>query len=336
MLVDRLPATPADDRRHTGSQPRLDRLAGRRRRLGQPAAARSSSNRATVSAAHFLLVPMTPDGPRLIHPTAYSPVRSVPSGSHTRPPSVRISPRRSSKERPGAAGRGSRSSGSRAARDHLVLRGGHARSRLEAVAHHTHAGHPSAAGLAEDLDRRAQKRSSIRCERPLGRRGRELAQDGHVAARGRRGLVAGSSATSGGSTMTSTRASSPSSRSSGVVNAASTGPRRPSTTTSVIEAAASAAIAWSAASVDASSSRVQRRASARRRARRCRCRSRRRACRTDRRPRRRTAGGRCTRRRTRWRDRPRAFLAGEAEPVVARCADRVDDRVVALEQLLAP
>ena len=49
-------------------------------------AASSSRIRATVSAASFLLVPITPDGPRLIQPTQYSP-------GPTRPPSLAISPR---------------------------------------------------------------------------------------------------------------------------------------------------------------------------------------------------------------------------------------------------
>jgi hypothetical protein len=61
----------------------------------RPASA-SATILATVSAASFLLVPITPLGPRLIHPTTYSPRRERPSSSQTRPPSLRIRPRRSS------------------------------------------------------------------------------------------------------------------------------------------------------------------------------------------------------------------------------------------------
>ena len=45
-------------------------------------------------------------------------------------------------------------------------------------------------------------------------------------------------------------------------------------------------------------------------------------------------GGRCTRRRIRWRRPTRAVVARDSQPVVRRRADRVDDRVVALEQVL--
>ena len=63
----------------------------------------------------------------------------------------------------------------------------------------------------------------------------------------------GSSATSDGSTIDVDARQLAELAQLGVVKAASAGPRRPSTATSVIEAAPSAAIAWSAASVDASS-----------------------------------------------------------------------------------
>src|SRR4051794_23243477 len=89
------PATRACSQASTASPPPSGGFVSRPR-------ARSSSSPATVSAAHFLFVPMTPDGPRLIQPTAYSPTRGVPSSSHTRPPSLRIRPRSSSNGTPGS------------------------------------------------------------------------------------------------------------------------------------------------------------------------------------------------------------------------------------------
>ena len=67
------------------------------RRKAAPARA-SSSRSSTVSVASFLLVPMTPLGPRLIQPATY--VRSVPS---TRPFALGIVPRCSSNGTPGRA-----------------------------------------------------------------------------------------------------------------------------------------------------------------------------------------------------------------------------------------
>ena len=84
------------------AQPRLDRVAaGAAGSLSRPAC-RSSTSCATVSVAHFLFVPITPDGPRLIQPTAYSP------GAACRPP------RRRGRRRCGS-GRGARRTGRRAA-----------------------------------------------------------------------------------------------------------------------------------------------------------------------------------------------------------------------------
>src|ERR671931_394972 len=48
----------------------------------------SSISFTIVSVASFLFVPITPDGPRLIQPTAYSPGVGCPSSSVTRPPAV--------------------------------------------------------------------------------------------------------------------------------------------------------------------------------------------------------------------------------------------------------
>ena len=57
---------------------------------------------ATVWAASGLLVPMTPVGPRLIQPAAYSPTTGcLVSGSRTRPCSFRITPQLSWNGTPG-------------------------------------------------------------------------------------------------------------------------------------------------------------------------------------------------------------------------------------------
>ena len=95
----------------------------------------------------------------------------------------------------------------------------------------------------------------------LGRARRVVAQDLDVALRvasavlGQPARAGSSSSRSPGRRSTSARCSSPSSRSSGLVNAACAGPRRPSMTTSLdLRRRASASIAWSAVSVAASSS----------------------------------------------------------------------------------
>ena len=100
--VDRLPALVGDVVRGALGEQLLDRG-----RIGVAApeairpASTSSSRLSTVSWASFLLVPITPDGPRLIQPTAYWPGTCSPlSGSVTRPPSLGITPRRSSNGTP--------------------------------------------------------------------------------------------------------------------------------------------------------------------------------------------------------------------------------------------
>src|SRR5213596_3641777 len=66
-------------------------------------AARSSIMHATVWAASGLLVPMTPVGPRLIQPAAYSPrTGRLVSGSRTLPLSFRMTPQLSLKGTPGS------------------------------------------------------------------------------------------------------------------------------------------------------------------------------------------------------------------------------------------
>ena len=58
---------------------------------------------ATVSAASGLLVPMTPVGPRLIHPAVYCPTSGCfVCGSRTRPLSLRMTAQSSLKGTPGS------------------------------------------------------------------------------------------------------------------------------------------------------------------------------------------------------------------------------------------
>ena len=112
-VVDRLPALPGDGvGRALASQAAIASASGSAGAPSVPASA-SSTIRATVSAASFLLVPITPDGPRLIQPTAYSPRRAAPSSSQRGRPrcgSARGA-RRTGRRR--AARRGSRSSAAR-------------------------------------------------------------------------------------------------------------------------------------------------------------------------------------------------------------------------------
>ena len=104
-----------------------------------------------------------------------------------------------------------------------------------------------------------RKRSTIRFGFPAGRAPRTRAGSDVLARRlvglvgiemPRRLVELGSA----GSTITSARSSSPSSSSSGFVNAACTGPRRPRITISSTASEASTSIAWSAVSVARSSS----------------------------------------------------------------------------------
>ena len=67
--VDRLPADIGDVVGRALGQDLLDRRLDRVA-LGNAPAARSSKRLTIVSCASFLLVPMTPEGPRLIQPTA--------------------------------------------------------------------------------------------------------------------------------------------------------------------------------------------------------------------------------------------------------------------------
>ena len=79
VRVDRAPALPGDELRALLREELLAALAGSASSgvLSLPAS-RSSRIRATVSVASFLLVPMTPDGPRLTQPTTYSPTSCSP------------------------------------------------------------------------------------------------------------------------------------------------------------------------------------------------------------------------------------------------------------------
>ena len=98
--VDRLPARVGDVLRNALREPALHR-GGIGRLARKPPASRSASRLSTVSWASFLFVPMTPEGPRLIQPTAYWPVTCRPlSGSLTLPPSLGITPPRSSNGMP--------------------------------------------------------------------------------------------------------------------------------------------------------------------------------------------------------------------------------------------
>ena len=103
--VDRLPARVGDVVGLALGDQRLDRCRVRIRRvLAAGRARRSSRIISTVSWASFLLVPITPVGPRLIQPTQYWPPTWSPSGScRTRPPSLGITARRSSNGTPGLA-----------------------------------------------------------------------------------------------------------------------------------------------------------------------------------------------------------------------------------------
>ena len=72
MGVDQLPVVVGHQRGLTRHQP-LDELTGIvRTDFALGSAARSASRVSTVSAESFLLLPITPDGPRLIQPTTYS------------------------------------------------------------------------------------------------------------------------------------------------------------------------------------------------------------------------------------------------------------------------
>ena len=164
----RQPTTPA---RASAATP--DRLPRATRGSSAGRASRSSSNRATVSAAQLLLVPMTPGRAALDPADGVFAGRSVPSGSHTRPPSVRISPRRSSKGTPGAAGRGSRSRGSRGRRESPRARPSPPpgrrrplpRERGCATTRSPVTGPPPSPRISTG---ERQKRSSIRCDLPAG------------------------------------------------------------------------------------------------------------------------------------------------------------------------
>ena len=352
VRVDRLPARPGHEPGHAAAQPRLDRLAVGRR-LVQPArvqvldaAARRCRWRPSCSCRSRRT------GPRLIQPTAYSPGSGVAvvvghAAAVVADQAAALVERHAGQRAAAVADRAQH----QAAVDDLLLAGGDGAQRRRGV--RLDAGcAPRAAPLTAPSSpspristRRAQEAQldPVRLAR-CGSRCAYSLQDVDVAARGRVGLVArasaaecSSSSTSAGSTMTSARFSSPSSRSSGFVNAACAGPRRPRMTTSLdLRLRRTPSIAWSAVSVAASSSGSSTSMRATSIATLPLPITTARLAATGRTRGRRSRGGRCTRRRTRSRRcEPRAVLARDPEPVVVARADRVDDRVVALEQLPA-
>ncbi len=242
MPVDRLPAGVGDERRAGASSGARAPPAGRRsagRVAACPAGKRSSSIASTVSCASFLLVPITPDGPRLIQPTTYSPRRRrSAAGSTTRPSIVRdhgAAARRTG--RPAAAPRGSRPRGTpvrrRSSPAHPLLsraarrprprpaRCGQLDRRQAAVvagvrAPAVRAGSAARSASASRWARARRSRAgSRRCARDV------------ASACARSSSTARARSSSSASTITSASASSPSSSSSGLVNAAWAGPRRP-------------------------------------------------------------------------------------------------------------
>ena len=292
---------------------------------------------------------MTPLGPRLIQPTAYSPGSASPSSSETRPPSLRISPRRSSNGTPGErrAAVADRAQDEAALDDLLARRSapraGAVLAALDPVARDAQAG-DRAVLVAEDLDRRAQEaqHDPVRLAR-AARAARTRAGSRRCAARSRSrrrtrasAALCSSSSSSAGSTIDV------GARELAELAQLGVGERR------LRRAAAAehddlldrrrrrAPRSRGRRCRSARARRGRARASARRRSRRCRCRS---------------TTARAPYRSNSWSAKsgwplyqatnsvaacePGQVLARDAEPVVARGADRVDDRVVALEQLVA-
>src|SRR5581483_11823898 len=226
-------------------------------RASLPAAA-SASSCSTVSTASFLFVPMTPLGPRLIQPAQY--VRSAPT---TRPASFGITQARSSNGTPGSGT--PRYPTLRSTRPHSSV-------SFSPVGRATILPFSSTSSfftisIASTLSSpriatgETRKRSAIRRGLPSGRfaaysRRMSTLRRARSRSCSSAASLAASSTRSAGSTITSAPASSPSSCSSGGVNAACTGPRRPSITISSSGDATIASIASSVVSVVASSSAV--------------------------------------------------------------------------------
>ena len=154
------------------------------RRRGHGPARASSSRSSMVSTASFLFVPMTPVGPRLIHPATYSPLDRLALLVEDTARRVRDRPallveRHARKGRAAVADAPEHDP----ARDHLVLVG---RNRphapgavgLEAVAHDLDALHLV---LAKDRDRRDAKSEPHAAQLPLRHAPGELPQDLEVA-----------------------------------------------------------------------------------------------------------------------------------------------------------
>ena len=261
--VDRLPPGLGDD-----ADAALGRGARRsprqvRRPRSRPARA-SSSNSSTVSVASFLLVPITPVGPRLIQPVQKTPGTGAPSVSTHAAAGVRddapLLVERNAREPdaviPDAAQHDP-------ARNRLLLVRRHgaqsaAAVLLEPVSHHPDGFH---ATVADDRDRRGEK-AQPDCTRLAGRRRRRPSRAAP------RGCAVPSRSPPARLRWPDRARGRPRRRrdplrrarsarsSSGLVKAACTGPRRPSTRISRIPAAAIAAMAGSVVSVAASSSAV--------------------------------------------------------------------------------
>ena len=111
-----------------------------------------------MSAASFLFVPMTPDGPRLTQPTTYSPHSCSPAVAGHAPALVADQPalvvERDAAERHAAVA--DRAEHEPAGDDLLLARGDGA-AVLDPVLDDADAGHRAVLAVAEDLDRRAQE-----------------------------------------------------------------------------------------------------------------------------------------------------------------------------------
>lgn len=95
--IDSQPSHSTGRSPHARSTASGSSAAGRRASSGA-----SSISEATVSLAQDRFEPITPVGPRLIHPATYSPGEGTPS-RRTRPAACGTVPRTGSKGRPGSS-----------------------------------------------------------------------------------------------------------------------------------------------------------------------------------------------------------------------------------------
>ena len=165
-------AAPASDsRRSIACQPSHVTRPGTRSRShasgssghGRVAAARpasrSSRTRATVSVAHFLFVPITPLGPRLIQPTAYSPTERLAvvaddAAALVADRAAGLVERDAGERRAAVA---DRAQDEPARDDLLVARRARAEVLVDLVAHDAQPGDRAVLAVAEHRDRRAQE-----------------------------------------------------------------------------------------------------------------------------------------------------------------------------------